>query len=453
MGHYLFSSKEVDELLENYNDHPNLFPSQKLENVHIWDETLRDGEQSPGVFLTTDEKIEIAKMMDEIGIKMAAVGFPAVSSGERDSVSAIVHEGFSNLKILGIARPRESDINECLACELTDIVIFLPISDLAMKIYNLTPEGELKQMEKAIQYAQDHGLRVNWVSEDSSRASPEHLHNVFQKAVDLDVERIVLSDTVGTLFPQTTAHLVNQIFDKIKLNGCEVGFHGHNDFGLATSNTVNAVLHGVTYPHTCINGYGERAGNAAFEEVVLNLERLNIETGIKLEKIFELSQLTERCFGLPIAPNKAVIGNNAFSHESGLHINAILAHPQSYEPINPKSVGRQRQYYIGKFSGSGAIVNALKTKLNIFNFDPPQHLIRDVVEEIKRSCDTSDKQEHNEIFNQIKTLIGQITAGVTDKEFYEIVRKILGKYAKEDWSRVIEEKMKEKDHGPPKNAD
>lgn len=446
MAKYLFSTEEIDQLLEDYNSSINRLNANGIERAYIWDETLRDGEQTPGVFLTTQEKIDIAKLMDEVGISMAAVGFPAVSEGERRSVSAIIKEGYSNLSIMAISRPRTKDIDACLACNCKEIVMFMPISDLMMEIFNHNPETVLKSISESMDYARDHGLVVNWVSEDASRARFDHMINVFSTALDHGAKRIVVSDTVGVLFPETTGVLVEKIRAALNRDGLQLGFHGHNDFGLAVANTIQSVLHGAIYPHVCINGYGERAGNAAFEEVVINLERLGIKTGIKLDKITEISELTEKYFGLPLSAHKPIVGYNAFSHESGLHINAVLAHPKSYEPLNPKSVGRTRKFYIGKFSGSGAIANAIKTKLNLLHLDIPDKMIKEFVKRIKTTYENSNKAKQREMFQTVKRLLSEITSGLPDTQFFQILRDVVGEYGDEEWKKLLESKMKERNH-------
>ncbi len=452
MSRYLFSAEEIDNLLEDYNRSCDQLNVRGIERVFIWDETLRDGEQTPGVFLTPQEKIDIAKLMDEVGISMAAVGFPAVSEGEKRSVSLIVKEGFSNLSILGIARPRIKDIDACIQCGCKEIVIFMPTSDLMMEIFKLSREEELRIMAESLDYARDHGLTVNWVSEDSSRARFDHMINVYKTALEHHAKRIIFSDTVGVLFPETTGFMIDKIRDALKPRDVQIGFHGHNDFGLAVANTIQSVYHGAIYPHVCINGYGERAGNAAFEEVVLNLERIGIKTGIKLEKITELSALTEKYFGLPLSAHKPIVGYNAFSHESGLHINAILAHPKSYEPLNPKVVGRTRKFYIGKFSGSGAITNAIKTKLNLLNLDIPDALIKEFVKQIKVTYENSNKEKQREMFQTVKHLLAEITGGLSDTQFFQILRQVMGSYGDAEWKKVIESKMKEKNHSQPSDS-
>lgn len=434
---YKFTKEELKELLIDYNQ--VALKEQKLDlpsKVCIWDETLRDGEQSPAVYLTLDEKIHLTKLMDEIGVKLIAVGFPAVSKTEKKIVKAIVNEDCKYATILGIARPKKEDINSCIDVDLKEIVIFMPISPIFRKTLKQTTEQQLEMIEEAIHYAKDNGFKVNWVSEDGTRCDFNHLVNVFKTAIEAGAERIVLGDTVGVLTPRSTSYLIkrikNEVLKPLKKE-IPMGIHTHNDFGLAVANTITGVFEGCTYPHTCINGYGERAGNAALEEVATNLERIGIKTGIDLTKLPELSEVCEKYFCQPLALNKAIVGEHAFSHESGLHIAAILAHPLTYEPINPQIVGRRRKFYLGKFSGSKSILNALQQKIKVLDLDIPEEIIKRIVLEVKKKHEETSKKELRKSFKIIKQELEKVTKGVGDKEFFEIVNKYAQPYVPDEF--------------------
>ena len=432
---YKFSTEELSELLIDYNKIA-LKDIELPEKVCIWDETLRDGEQSPTVYLTLEEKIQLAKLMDEIGVKLIAVGFPAVSDSEKKIVKTIVNEDCKNSIILGIARPKKEDINACIEADLSEIVVFMPISPIFRKTLKQTPEEQLTQIESSILYAKDNGLRVNWVSEDGTRCDFKHLKDVFQTAINAGAERIVLGDTVGILTPQSASYLIkrvkNEVLEPIGRD-IPMGIHTHNDFGLAVANTITGVIEGCQYPHTCINGYGERAGNAALEEVATILERLGISTGIDLTRLPELSEACEKYFCKPLSQYKPIVGEYAFSHESGLHIAAILAHPLTYEPINPKMVGRRRNFYLGKFSGSKSILHALKEKIKVLDLDIPEDIIRKIVNEVKTKHEETSKEELRNSFRIIKEELKKITKGVSDKEFFEIVNRYAQPYVPDDF--------------------
>ncbi|MFW9950066.1 MAG: LeuA family protein [Candidatus Thorarchaeota archaeon] len=434
---YKFTKEELSQLLIDYNE--IALKEQKFDippRVCIWDETLRDGEQSPTVYLTLDEKIHLAKLMDEIGVKLIAVGFPAVSKTEKKIVKTIVNESFNHAAILGIARPKREDIDACIDSDLKEIVIFMPISPIFRKTMKQKPEEQLEMIRAAIHYAIENGFKVNWVSEDGTRCDFEHLANVFQTAIEAGAERIVLGDTVGILTPISTSHLFRRIKNEIIAafnKKIPMGIHTHNDFGLAVANTITGVFEGCTYPHTCINGYGERAGNAALEEVVTNLERMGISTGIDMKRLPEISEVCEKYFNQPLALNKAIVGKHAFAHESGLHIAAILAHPLTYEPINPHIVGRRRKFYLGKFSGSKSVLNALQNKIKVLDLDIPEDIIKKIVTEVKQVHEETSKKELRKSFNKIKEEMDKISKGVSDKEFFKIVNKYAQPYVPDDF--------------------
>ncbi|MGV9173329.1 MAG: LeuA family protein [Promethearchaeia archaeon] len=434
---YKFSKEELEELLIDYNKIA-LKKKDLPKKACIWDETLRDGEQSPTVYLTLDEKIQLAKMMDEIGVKIIAVGYPAVSESEKNIVKTIVNEDCKESSIVGIARPKKSDIDACIDADLKEIVVFMPISPIFMKTMKVTEQEELKQIESAIHYAIDNGFKVNWVSEDGTRAEFEHLKNVFQTAIDAGAKRVVLGDTVGVLTPHSSKYLVKRIKEEVlnkTQDEAKLGIHTHNDFGLAVANTITGVIEGVEYPHTCINGYGERAGNAALEEVAVILERLGINTGINLKKLPELSEACEKAFCKPLSQYKPIVGDYAFSHESGLHIAAILAHPLTYEPINPKMVGRQRKFYLGKFSGSKSILHAIKEKLKGIDLDLPDDVLKEIVTEVKKTHEQKSKDELRKAFYEVKDSLNRITQGVDDKEFFKILYKHAKPYLPKDFKK------------------
>ena len=434
---YKFTKEELEKLLVDYNK--IALKEQKLDipsQVCIWDETLRDGEQSPTVYLTLDEKIHLAKLMDEIGVKLIAVGFPAVSKTEKKIVKTLVNENLERSTILGIARPKKEDIDACIEADLKEIVIFMPISPIFRKTLKQKPEEQLEMISEAIHYGIDNGFKVNWVSEDGTRCDFNHLKNVFQTAIEAGSERIVLGDTVGVLTPYSTSYLYKcikkEVLDPLKKK-IPMGIHTHNDFGLAVANTITGVIEGCTYPHTCINGYGERAGNAALEEVVTTLERVGIKTGINMRRLPELSEVCEKYFNQPLALNKPIVGAHAFAHESGLHIAAILAHPLTYEPINPRMVGRRRKFYLGKFSGSKSILHALQKKIKVLDLDIPDAIIKQIVSEVKKKQEETSKKDIEKSFNLIKQELEKISRGVGDKEFFEIVNKYAQPYVPDDF--------------------
>lgn len=417
-----YQKKDFEAMLEDYNSRTmeNKYPNAP-KRVKIWDESLRDGEQSPGTFLKTNEKIELTKLLDEIGVDVIATGFPAVSKEELSIVKAIVQEGFKNASIAAVSRMIRSDIDAVLATECKEIIFFLPLSDLFLNLVIRKKREEITPMViDALGYARDHGLNVSIVAEDASRAKIEHVLDYFRVALDNGASKLVYADTVGVLFPETMHDVVGEVIaglNETHEGKFDLGVHVHDDFGFATANTIAAVLEGVVYPHVCINGYGERAGNAPLEEVVVALEMNGISTGLKLEKIWELAKTAEEYFGIPITSHKPIVGENSFSHESGIHVAAVLMHPMTYEPIPPKKIGRKRAFYLGKGSG----IHSIQDKLAQVGMEFPRDILQDIVEKVKEKQEKKDKITRKKIFRHIMEELHLISTGVTDEEFWNIV--------------------------------
>nr|MDO8110021.1 homoaconitate hydratase [Candidatus Sigynarchaeota archaeon] len=423
-----YQKADFEKMLEDYNaqvmkQYPNVSRS-----VKIWDESLRDGEQSPGVFLKVNEKIHLAKLLDEIGVKVIAAGFPAVSKDELSMVKAISKEKFSNASIAAVSRTLKDDIDAVLATECEDIIFFVPLSDLFLNlVLKKKIDRVLDDVVTALTYSTDHGLHPSIVAEDASRAKIDYVLRFFRLGLDHGASRLVYADTVGVLFPETTHMVIRNILDELNKSHkdkFELAIHVHNDFGLATANTFAGVLEGVVYPHVCINGYGERAGNCALEEVAVGLEMNGIKTGIKLEKIAELSKVAEEYFGIPLTSHKPIVGGQSFAHESGIHISALLMHPLTYEPIPPKKVGRQRQFYLGKFSG----ISSIQEKLSQVGMQFPRDILHEIVELVKQKQEKRDKEARRKIFHNIMRELDEIRMGVSDAEFWEIVRSVVRKH-------------------------
>ncbi|MBS7287209.1 MAG: homoaconitate hydratase [Candidatus Freyarchaeota archaeon] len=419
----MMAFENEEGLIENYNRVPGIFPSNLPERVYIWDETLRDGEQTPGVFLTVEEKIEIAKLLDEVGVGVIVPGYPAVSKTEREAVKRIANENLNIALVAAPARPKKEDIDLCLECDVDEIPIFMPTSRLMMKYsLNKTLQEAKKMLSDAISYALDHGVKVDFVAEDASRAKIEDLIYLSKEVVESGVNKIIVADTVGILHPLSMKYLISNLREALKGQLVEFAVHCHNDLGLATANTLAAVEEGVIYPHTCVNGYGERSGNAAFEEVVVALEVLyGIKTGIKMEKIYEVSQFVEQCFNIPIPLHKPLVGGNAFIHESGIHVRALLQHKLTYQPIPPEIIGRKTEFLLGKFTGSSIVHHILKSK----GIEVTDEQLKKIVERIKQLQESRGKVVAREAFSKIKQLLREIRRNVSEKELLEIVNEVL----------------------------
>ena len=427
----IFKKLEAQGLIANYNRLRKNLPPKLPERVFIWDETLREGVQTPTVFLTYVEKVKLAKTMDEIGVSLITVGFPALSEEEKNDVRRIANEDFHQARLAASARIVKSDIDACLECGIREILIFTPFNGLNLQYrLKMTKEQVLEKTVESIEYAKKHGATVNFVSEDASRTPLEEILQILEAAAKAGADRVVIADTVGFLRPLSMRYLISHIKEGLsRLISKEVplSVHCHNDFGLATANTLAAVEEGVAYVHTCTAGFGERAGVTPLEEVVVALELLyNIDTGIDMKKLYRLSQLAEKSFALPIQYHKPIIGENAFSYEADEHVHAMLANPLIYEPFPPEIIEREIQFYAGRQTGRHLVESRLASAR--IKATPLQ--VDEIVKRIRRMQESLDKGGTQMTFYQIKKLMRELRKGLTEDDFWKIVEQITGQKPK-----------------------
>ncbi len=355
--------------------------------ITIYDTTLRDGEQTPGVCLDKQEKLEIAKKLDEFRIHQIEVGFPIVSKHEKDTVSTIAHEGL-NADVLCLARTKISDINAALDCDVDGIITFMGTSDLHLEHkMHITRQEALNTCMKSIEYAKDHGLFVAFSAEDATRTDLDYLKRMYKKAESYGVDRVHVADTTGAITPQGMTFLIKELRKEINTN---IALHCHNDFGLAVTNSIAGLLAGANDVSTTINGIGERAGNASLEELVMSLKLLyGKDLGFKTKIIKELSEMVSKDTGLEVPYNKPVVGKNIFRHESGIHVDAVIEEPLSYEPYLPELVGQKRQLVLGKHSGCRAV----KAKLDDCGYNVTKDQLCKIVKRVK------EKREEGQYIN------------------------------------------------------
>jgi 2-isopropylmalate synthase len=413
-------------LAVNYNKVPETKSKFLPKRVFIWDETLRDGEQTPGVALTIDEKIEIAKKLDEVGAAIVAVGFPAVSSEEKRGVAAVAKEGLNRASVAAPARAVITDVEACIEAGVQEVPIFIATSDFRLKYQlRMTREEMLERLTKCIEFGKEHGLIIDYIAEDATRSNMEFLCQAYRTAIDAGADKICIADTVGFVRPEVMRHIIREVkghlWSKSKYK-VPMSVHCHDDFGLATANTLAAIEEGVTYPQVCVNAFGERAGNAAFEEVVMALEELyGIDTGVETEKLYSLSKLVERHFVVPLPLHKAISGDNAFTHSSGIHSHGQLTHSMTYEPINPILVGRRREFHLGKFVGRHFVEYLLK--MGGVKATPEQ--AREITDRVKRTHEEHKKTQSKAAFDKIKGELKDLRTGVTEREFWAIVFDVI----------------------------
>lgn len=352
--------------------------------VRIFDTTLRDGEQTPGIALTPEQKLAIAQKLDELGVDAIEAGFPIISDGERKAVKDIAH---ANLKaeICGLARTEKKDIDAAVAAGLKYIHTFIATSDIHLKYkLNLTREQAVAKAIEAVEYAKSLGLQVEFSAEDATRTDREFLKKVFKSVTEAGTDRIDIPDTVGYSTPQYIAAITKDAIDATHL---PVSVHCHNDFGLAVANAISAIQAGAQCAHVTINGIGERAGNASLEEFVMALQCLQFdkkfETNINTRLIYETSRYVSKIVGVQVQPNKAIVGENAFGHESGIHTHGVLSNPLTYEPISPELVGRTRWFQVGKHAGAHGIAAMLEE----YGIQPSREQTREILERVKKLGD------------------------------------------------------------------
>ncbi len=330
-----------------------------MQQIQINDTTLRDGEQAAGVAFNLEEKIAIASLLDAIGVQELEIGIPAMGTAEQAAITAINNLGLK-AKLLGWNRAVMSDITASLACGLERVQISIPVSQMQIDIkFQGQTQKMFDRLRDTISYAKDQGLYVAVGGEDSSRADRSLLLDVALTAQEWGASRFRFCDTVGILDPFTTYQQVSQLVAALSI---PVEMHTHNDFGLATANALAGIKAGATSVNTTVNGLGERAGNAALEEVIAALKQLyGIKVGIDMTRLLELSALVSRASGSRLPPWKAIVGDNAFTHESGIHTAGILKNPHTYEPFSPAVIGTKRRLVVGKHSGRQILQEVLNT--------------------------------------------------------------------------------------------
>ena len=392
-------------------------PATLPKTFQLWDETMRDGEQTPGVHFTPEEKLELATLMSGMGVDIMDVGIPVVSKEEHRAVKLVADAGLE-ASILAAARAVRRDVEACVECGVDEVSVFIACSDLHLKYkLNMTREQVLQRSVAECEYARDHGLKVTFVTEDTFRADMDYVVQLYNACIDAGAVRVVFADTVGLMTPAGMRWWLGQV--KPRLKPAQLSVHCHNDFGLAVANSLAAMESGVEVPHVCVNGIGERSGNASFEELVLLLETLyHYDTGIDTSRLYELSRKVEVLTGIPVAVNKAVVGYNAFSHESGIHADGVIKHSWTYEPIQPEKIGRERRFIFGKHTGSTAVEDKLK-RSGVGHTPEQLAAVVSGIKELAEKRTKADQQAFIELYRDRE----EKRRGVSDEEFWAIAKK------------------------------
>ena len=378
--------------------------------IKVFDTTLRDGEQTPGVNLNIQEKLEIAKRLAAMGVDIIEAGFAIASPGDFPAVKTIA-ENIKGVRIASLSRALEKDIDRAWEAlqnaENPRIHTFIATSDIHMKYkLRMTEDEVLERVAAMVAYAKRYCSDVEFSAEDASRTRVEFLYRVVDTAIKAGATVINIPDTVGYATPEEFGKLIRDIRNNVPdIDKVDISVHCHNDLGLAVANTLAAVINGATQVECTVNGLGERAGNAAMEELIMGLSTRkdyygDITHGIDTTKIYSTSRLVSGLTGLDVQPNKAIVGANAFAHESGIHQHGVLAEKSTYEIMTPESIGlKQNTMVLGKLSGRHAFEERLK-ELG-YNLSP---------EEIQRA------------FNDFKALADRKKT-ITDQDIEALVRE------------------------------
>lgn len=393
-----------------------------MRKIDIFDTTLRDGEQSAGINLNTAEKIEIAKQLERLGVSIIEAGFPASSPGDFEAVNKIAGS-VKNSIITGLARCVQKDIDttwEALkVAEQPHIHVFLATSPIHME-YKLkkSPEQVIEQAVEAVKYAKKFFPLVQWSAEDGFRSDREFLVRIIEKIIDAGATTINVPDTVGYASPQEYGELFSYLRENVRgSEKVKFSAHCHDDLGMAVANSIAAIQNGADQVECTINGIGERAGNAALEEIGVAMHIRNdlyqVETGLNLKEIKRTSQLVSRLTGVVIQPNKAVVGKNAFAHESGIHQDGVLKNKETYEIISPELVGEgEVALVLGKHSGRAAF----RDRAEKMGFELSDEKLNKAFQEFKKLADR--KKEINE--EDLMTLLTEQQVSVEDLPLYEL---------------------------------
>ncbi len=364
------------------NARPDVRPSfDRSRPVRFYDTTLRDGEQTVGVVFSPQQKLEIAKKLDELGVGRIEAGFPKVSKEDGEAIAMILRAGLKHSEVWGFARATRGDVEELVRLGLQSSVIEVPISEIKLKAYGISRDEAVRRATEAIRYAAENGIRVAFFGVDGTRADLEFLRRIYSAALEAGAKEVVLVDTIGACTPEAAEFLVRWVSEWIGAD-IPIHWHGHNDFGLGTAAAIAAVRGGASWIHGTINGMGERAGNADIAEVALALRCLyDVPVEMNLEKIREVSEVVCRAGKYQLEGWKPLIGDNLFLRESGA-VASQFHIPEAIEPYAAELVGARRGIVLGKKSG----LDSIRLKAEELGIDVPESSRAAVLEMVKRKA-------------------------------------------------------------------
>lgn len=389
--------------------------------IKVFDTTLRDGEQSPGASMNVEEKLQVARQLQRLGVDIIEAGFPIASPGDFEAVRRIASE-IKGVTIAGLARARDEDIERAAEAlkpaESRRIHTFIATSDIHLQYkLRLSREAVLEAAQKAVKKARQYTDDVEFSAEDATRSDWDYLCRVLEAVIDAGVRTVNIPDTVGYAIPQEFGELIEYIKNKVpNIDKAVISVHCHNDLGLAVANSLTAILKGAGQVECTINGIGERAGNAAMEEIVMALKTrpkyFEADTRIITQEIYKTSRLVSKITGMVVQPNKAIVGANAFAHEAGIHQDGFLKERSTYEIMRPEDVGiPQSKLILGKHSGR----HAFKARLEELGYRLSEDELNRAFERFKRLAD-----QKKYIFDEdIETLVSEEVSKIP--EVYKLI--------------------------------
>jgi isopropylmalate/homocitrate/citramalate synthase len=377
-------------------------------SVEIIDCTLRDGEQAAGVWFTLEEKVSLARLLDQAGVAVLDAGFPASSEAEVEVLQELRAAGLSAV-IGATSRAVPSDVIACERAHAQEVFLFLATSDIRLHSLGLTRSQVQKQLRASAEEVVARGMGLNIVAEDAYRTDAAFLIELINGLNGIPIQRVVLCDTVGAAFPQAIEHLFATVHDAID-PGIALCMHCHNDFGMAVANTLAGVLGGARAVTCTVNGVGERAGNADLAEVVAALTHVfGIEHGINPACLAITSEEVERATGIHMSPLKPVTGANVYSHESGVHVHGMLKDPRTYEFLPAAWTGRRSRIVLGKHSGVSSIAHVLRAR-GLQPADDQQ--LKGLLDHVKEQSAARSKEQHFETHAAAVIARSSLLAGV-----------------------------------------
>lgn len=380
---------------------------QSRRRITVFDTTLRDGEQTPGVSFTLSDKIEIAHQLSDIGVHVIEAGFPASSADEFSTVKTIAAEGLDTI-VCGLARSVRSDVDRCIDAGVDMVHVFIPTSEIQRRhTIRKSHEEVVNTTGEIVRYARDHADKVLFSAMDATRTGIVELTEVFSAAVEAGATAINVPDTVGIATPTSMQEMIRALRPKIPVT---IDVHCHNDFGMATANTISAVEAGADQVQVTVNGIGERAGNADLACTVMVIESIfGYDTGITTKRLVETSRMISRFSGIMVPPTYPVTGEFAFSHESGIHSQGVIENTSTFEPgiMTPEMVGHRRRLKLGKHVGR----HAVREMLNQVRINTDDAQIDEIISRIKQMSAKGKKITEHDLYEIAETVTGTSSGG------------------------------------------